>query len=112
MRGMQSAPQRGLQVADKGGVAEPRFIGWMEAITRAVNAANHPGFSQIIDASRGDAELTYTGGVLTRVTYADTSTKDFEYTAGVLTKITDSDGDDLEFTFTGGQLTAITVTSP
>ena len=107
---MISAPTRDFPIVDNQRLLENRFHGWLLQASALINQANHPGFSQIIDISRGDATLTYTKGVLTRVTYADASTKDFGYTDGILTSITDSAGSNLAFTFKDGALSEITLT--
>ena len=102
------APNRAYPVTEDE-LPSDRFAAWTEEVSRALNNANHPGFSQVIDPARGDATLSYTNGVLTRVTYADASTKDFNYTDGVLTSIVDSAGSDLAFVFNNGELTEINV---
>ena len=104
---MIAAPSRSIDITNDGKPSQ-RFSGWLEQASRDINQGNHPGFSQIMEPSRGAATLTYTQGFLTQVSYADASTKDFTYTDGVLTSIVDSSGPNLTFVFTNGVLSGIT----
>ncbi|MGH1470166.1 MAG: hypothetical protein ACRBCS_03175 [Cellvibrionaceae bacterium] len=104
---MITPPSRSYPVVDKKGSPSERFTAWAEQISIAVNNAAHPGFSLVLEPSRGSATLNYTNGVLTQVVYADTSTKNFIYTSGILTEVQDSSGPNLTFNFNSGVLESI-----
>lgn len=103
------SPSRLFPIVDKNGKPDDRFAAWAEQVTRHLGLSFLVALSQIIDTSRGDAELTYTNGVLTLITYGDASTKEFNYTDGVLTQIVDSAGTTIDFTIENGELSLIEV---